>query len=152
MDAKEKYKDILHLSRPPVPENHPRMTTLNRAKIFSPFAALRGYDEKISDEAQKKTWVTASDISNERKERLGIKLMDLKKGDAISVLHFVRTEDFHGVYRTTTGTLAAVDYTAHTLRVCGEKSSYEKDGFAKVHDIEIRFEDIISLEEDMDVG
>ena len=41
--VRQKYADILPLSRPePI---KPRMTTLNRAKIFSPFSALRGYDE-----------------------------------------------------------------------------------------------------------
>ena len=38
-----KYADLLPLSRPePI---KPRMTTANRAKIFSPFAALRGYED-----------------------------------------------------------------------------------------------------------
>lgn len=55
LDTKEKYKDIIHAQRPPVPEKHPRMTLLNRAKIFSPFAALRGYDEKIDEQNVKKS-------------------------------------------------------------------------------------------------
>ena len=38
----QKYSDILHLSRPEPPVKHPRMALSNRAKIFSPFAALRG--------------------------------------------------------------------------------------------------------------
>ena len=38
----QKYADILHLSRPEPPVKYPRMALSNRAKIFSPFAALRG--------------------------------------------------------------------------------------------------------------
>ena len=46
----QKYADILHLSRPEPPVKHPRMALSNRAKIFSPFAALRGFDDEISSE------------------------------------------------------------------------------------------------------
>lgn len=45
-----KYADLLHAERPNSEESrrkHPRMSLQNRAKIFSPFAALRGYDEEI---------------------------------------------------------------------------------------------------------
>ena len=50
------YKDIIDL---PYPRNdwnflmkHPRMSVANRAKIFSPFAALRGHNEKIAETAE----------------------------------------------------------------------------------------------------
>ena len=45
-----KYADILNSSRPEPSYKHPRMTLSNRAKIFSPFAALRGYEEEIAAE------------------------------------------------------------------------------------------------------
>ena len=45
-----KYADILHLARPKPSHQHPRMLVENRAKIFSPFAALRGYEEEIAEE------------------------------------------------------------------------------------------------------
>ncbi len=54
---KDDYKDIIDL---PYPRNdwnfllkHPRMPIANRAKIFSPFAALRGHDEKIAETAKR---------------------------------------------------------------------------------------------------
>ncbi len=46
----QKYADILHGSRPEPSYKHPRMTLSNRAKIFSPFAALRGYEKEITEE------------------------------------------------------------------------------------------------------
>ena len=52
-----KYADILHLSRPEPPVKHPRMALSNRAKIFSPFAALRGFDDEISSEGASKLLV-----------------------------------------------------------------------------------------------
>lgn len=51
-----KYADILNESRPDSEESrrrHPRMSLQNRAKIFSPFAALRGYDEQLAKEREK---------------------------------------------------------------------------------------------------
>ena len=53
----QKYADILHLSRPEPPAKHPRMSITNRAKIFSPFAALRGFDDEISNEGATKLLV-----------------------------------------------------------------------------------------------
>ena len=46
----QKYADILYLERPVPSAKHPRMSVANRAKIFSPFAALRGFDDEISEE------------------------------------------------------------------------------------------------------
>lgn len=40
-----RYADIIDLPRPKM--RHPRMDRLNRAKIFAPFDALRGFDEEI---------------------------------------------------------------------------------------------------------
>ena len=53
--AARKYADILEKSRPQSEESlrrHPRMSLVNRAKIFSPFAAVRGYDEPIAKEME----------------------------------------------------------------------------------------------------
>lgn len=56
----QKYADILHLSRPEPPVKHPRMALSNRAKIFSPFAALRGFDDEISSEGASKLLVKSN--------------------------------------------------------------------------------------------
>ena len=47
-DARIEYADIIDLARP-VSKNHPRMSQLNRAAQFAPFAALTGFDEMIED-------------------------------------------------------------------------------------------------------
>ena len=59
----QKYSDILHLSRPEPPVKHPRMALSNRAKIFSPFAALRGFDDEISSEGASKLLVKKEERS-----------------------------------------------------------------------------------------
>ena len=56
LETARKYADILHRERPQTEESlrkHPRMSLQNRAKIFSPFAALRGYDEQLAEERKK---------------------------------------------------------------------------------------------------
>ena len=50
--VQSKYGKILNASRPEPPHNHPRMPMSNRAKIFSPFAALRGYEDEIASEGR----------------------------------------------------------------------------------------------------
>ena len=70
-----KYADILHKSRPGPSFKHPRMSLSNRAKIFSPFAALRGYEEEIADEKWKQTRVTKKILSDEEAEELSDRLL-----------------------------------------------------------------------------
>ena len=50
-ETAQKYGDILEMERPQTEEslrNHPRMTLQKRAKIFSPFSPLLGYDEQLA--------------------------------------------------------------------------------------------------------
>ena len=51
-DYSEEYKDIINKERPihqgdEFEARHPHMSRENRAKIFAPFAALKGYEEAI---------------------------------------------------------------------------------------------------------
>ena len=73
-DAKIKYGDIIDHEHHTSPR-HPRMSRLNRAAQFSPFAALTGYDELITEAARE----TQSRISldEDRKSELNEKLVYL---------------------------------------------------------------------------
>ena len=67
-ETAKKYGDILEMERPQTEESlrkHPRMTLQNRAKIFSPFAALRGYDEQLAAEKQRTERVTKRILTKE---------------------------------------------------------------------------------------
>lgn len=44
----DRYDDIINLPHP-TSKKHPRMSMINRAAQFSPFAALTGYDDAIQD-------------------------------------------------------------------------------------------------------
>ena len=97
----QKYSDILHASRPEPPHKHPRMPITNRAKIFSPFAALRGFDDEISNEGATKLLVKKIELSDEEKNKLSDKLLQVKKGMKITVRYFSgRYEDVYGTVVT----------------------------------------------------
>ena len=73
-----KYGDILEMERPQTEESlrkHPRMTLQNRAKIFSPFSPLRGYDEQIAAEKQRTERVPKRILTEEEMSALSDRLM-----------------------------------------------------------------------------
>lgn len=86
-----KYADILHLARPKPSHLHPRMQVENRAKIFSPFAALRGYEEEIAEEGWKKTRVSKKELSEEDIDRLSGLLRRIRSGMTVTVRYFQET-------------------------------------------------------------
>ncbi len=56
MDRKDNFDEIIDMDRPWQPETlkkHPKMSPQDRAKIFAPFAALRGHSERLGEEAGK---------------------------------------------------------------------------------------------------
>lgn len=50
-DARKVYADIFDVSHWS-PQKHPRMSLYERAAIFSPFAALDGYEDMVGEEAR----------------------------------------------------------------------------------------------------
>ena len=45
------YEDLLDLPHP-VSKRHPRMSLLDRAAQFAPFAALTGFDQEVEETAE----------------------------------------------------------------------------------------------------
>lgn len=86
--VQSKYGKILHASRPEPPHNHPRMPMSNRAKIFSPFAALRGYEDEIASEGRDHLKGNRIELSEEGKEVLNQKISQLRKGQEITIKYF----------------------------------------------------------------
>ena len=83
-ETAQKYGDIIEMERPQTEESlrkHPRMTLQNRAKIFSPFAALRGYDEQLAAEKQRTERVTKRILTEEEMSPLP----DVKLGNPAPV-------------------------------------------------------------------
>lgn len=144
-----KYADILHLSRPEPPVKHPRMALSNRAKIFSPFAALRGFDDEISSEGASKLLVKKVELSDEEKNDLSDKLLQVTKGMKVVVQYFVRTTESTGKYISLTGTVAMIDPVYRELKVMQDKVMQDSDrkavGIEKELPVVIPFDDIADL-------
>ena len=125
LETARKYADILHMERPQSEESlrkHPRMTLQNRAKIFSPFAALRGYDEQLAEEKQRAERVTKRILTEEEMSDLSDRLMQITKGMTITVRYFVE-DTAHpktpavGNYVTLTGQVESIDPVFRTLQI-----------------------------------
>ena len=120
--AAAKYRDILSLSRPEPSYRHPRMPVPDRAKIFSPFAALRGYDDEIALEQWKQERVPKKLLSEEEAQQLSLLLSRTEKGDFLTVRFFCE-DTIHpvdpplGIYRECSGTVTRLDPVFRNLTI-----------------------------------
>jgi hypothetical protein len=140
--VRQKYADILDLSRPePV---KPRMTTQNRAKIFSPFAALRGYEEEIADQQREHGLVPKMALSEEDQNELSDQLLQMKKGMTVTVRYF-KTDSACvslGSYETLTGTLVRMDPVFREIEI-EESVDGEKTALGKSLTVRISFDNLV---------
>lgn len=108
--VQKKYADLLPLSRPkPI---KPRMTISNRAKIFSPFAALRGYEDEIASEGKDHLKGKRIELSEEQKEILGNRIGQLRKNQSVKVKYFT-----DGYYEELPGKVDSVDAIYKELKI-----------------------------------
>ena len=106
-----KYDDILSLPHPTSPK-HPRMSAMDRAAQFSPFAALTGYEETIEETGRLTQQPTElqEDAHAALDLRLQLLLEALSDGPEVTVRYFspdARKDG--GSYVTAQGRLKAVD-------------------------------------------
>ena len=134
--VQSKYGKILHASRPEPPHNHPRMPMSNRAKIFSPFAALRGYGDEIASEGRDHLKGNRIELSEEGKQALSQKISQLRKGQELTIKYFT-----DGYYENITGILDAVDAITKELRIY---TGFINDTGKELPTI-IAFEDILEI-------
>ena len=129
MTAMELYGDILPLARPIhdgdlFSRRHPRMTTLNRAKLFAPFAALTGFGQCIL--GQEVPYEPKRELSHGEQQKINKALSGLvgRRGATVSVEYFAPcTDPCHagfgclGLYRRIRGKVQEVDAVHQILRV-----------------------------------
>ena len=158
--VQKKYADILHGSRPEPSYRHPRMTLSNRAKIFSPFSALRGYEEEIAAEGEEHLKIAKMELSEEDKGKLSDKLLQVKKGMEVTVCFFeaddvepaifdtpaepARSATHLGNYRTVTGIVNLIDSVYRELKI----NTGDKNVLGKELPLTIHFDDILDLSGD----
>lgn len=111
MSAATSYQDIIHLSRPF--SNHPKMAIANRAKLFTPFAALRGFDIEILTQEQDRLLMPQISLASDREEEIYRLLNGLHQGDWATVTYFVPVkhiaQQLLGEYTVVSGEVKRVD-------------------------------------------
>ncbi len=145
-NAEALYQDIIHLERPvnrEVLRRHPRMSLEMRAKIFSPFAALRGLEDCLAAEGGKLHRQVRQVLNEEEAQHLSDQLNHLRKGMEIVVTCFVADEPSGdlGQYKTITGRVVALEAPLRLLRLqCGEERNLKSvtttlrlDDIAAIH-------------------
>lgn len=81
------YQDILHCSRPV--SKRPKMSVENRAKLFTPFSALRGFDIEILTTERDRLLVPQVTLASDQEEEIYRILNKLHQGDWVTVAYFV---------------------------------------------------------------
>ena len=116
-----KYDDILHMERPA--SKHPKMDLTNRAKLFSPFSALRGFDIAVLTKQKENALVERAWLSEDMQEVLERRLCQISAGDRVTVTYFCLRKaigDYEiGEYVTETDVVEEVDELAQALVLSG---------------------------------
>lgn len=105
------YQDILYCSRPV--SRHPKMSIENRAKLFTPFSALRGFDIEILTQEQDRLLVPQISLASDREEEIYRVLNGLHQGDWATVSYFIPVKTIGnqtlGEYTMVSGEVKRVD-------------------------------------------
>ncbi len=105
------YQDILYCSRPV--SCHPKMSIENRAKLFTPFSALRGFDIEILTQEQDRLLMPQISLASDREEEIYRVLNGLHQGDWATVTYFVPVkhiaQQLLGEYTVVSGEVKRVD-------------------------------------------
>ena len=91
------YSEILHL--PHVrPKNHPSMSAEARAAQFSPFAALRGFDEEIDETARftEQQITVGEEAQGEIADALRAIRENIGKREEVEIVYFLPDEKKEG--------------------------------------------------------
>lgn len=97
-----------------------------RAKIFLPFDALKGFQEALRE--KEKVLVDKKVLSIEEKEKISKKLIQIKKGMIIKIIYFENHE-----YIELEGMVSNIDFTYQYLKIVKK---------------EIQFNDILDIKSD----
>ena len=105
------YQDIMYCSRPV--SRHPKMSIENRAKLFTPFSALRGFDIEILTQEQDRLLMPQISLASDREEEIYRVLNGLHQGDWVTVTYFVPVkhiaQQLLGEYTVVSGEVKRVD-------------------------------------------
>ena len=127
-EARIKYGDIIDQEHY-VDPNHPRMSRLNRAAQFSPFAALTGYEDLI-DESARLTGEQV-ELDESKKEELGRRidiLLRMAPSPETEITYFIRdSKKSGGRYETVRGTIKKYEALARAVILDSDTIVYIDD-------------------------
>ncbi len=107
----ERHTELVYRARPA--SRRPHMTLENRAKIFTPFAALRGFDISILTEEKNRVLVPRAALCEQALEEMERTVEQLRPGDAVRLTYFLPQRCAEGtelgVYRTEARTFLEID-------------------------------------------
>ncbi len=83
-----------------------------------PFASLRGFDEEVRK--KERVEIDKKNLTEEEQAELSQKVINLKKGDLVTVVYYL-----FGEYKKTTGIITALDLTLKNLTVVKNKIDFE---------------------------
>lgn len=117
------YQNIINQERP-VPAR-PRMPRQNRAKIFAPYQALKGFNKTLH--SKDTVYEHYRELAEYGQECLDQKLRRLQKSDKVTVTWFCPKpgKDDHGQYMTVTDTVKRIDPVFHVLHLSGESITFK---------------------------
>ena len=106
-----RYDDVIYRQHP-TSKKHPRMSRMNRAAQFAPFAALTGYEESIAETARltdRRIELSEEDIKDINTKLNFIK-EHIKERPEVTVTYFQPDERKKGgAYITITGKVRRID-------------------------------------------
>lgn len=145
MNLDDNFEDIIDMERPwpkDTLRRHPKMSPQDRAKIFAPFAALRGHSERLGEEDVKLMRSKRNELSEDEVAMLSDKLLQVKKGMTVTVVYFQPdTENGDmGYDMTATGTVTNVDVVYKILKIDTGRTN-EKGPVDEM----IRFDDLLDV-------
>lgn len=113
----ENYEDIIHLPHH-TSDRHARMSRLDRAAQFAPFAAVVGYDAAIKETAR----VTADriELTEEEKMMLDARLREVTEmKESVRIAYFVAdAQKAGGAYVCKDGQVKRLDINLMTVNMC----------------------------------
>ena len=128
LNISNRYDDIINLPRPE--SKHPHMSNADRAKIFSPFAALKGHTETIRQKEILR--VNKIDLSAEAADALNEKLTLLEKGQMVTITYFFSDPGpdgtggtAEGIYITLSGIIKHLDSISRILEIDDHKINFD---------------------------
>ena len=94
----------------------------SRAKIFAPFAALKGFEEALKE--KEKILVSKKVISQEEKDKIGLILKDIKKNQMVEIVYYNNYNLNNGEYIKLKGLVSKIDVVYQEITIVQTKINF----------------------------